>query len=409
MASPYAEALSSLGFVIIARKGLFGGFMTKTNLVLWDSGNNDEIATRVAIAGDFLPAGNLSFRPSAGWRDMALELAEYFDDVSATFINLECPVGDKVLRSRPLNGIGQIVFAPDDSLEYLHKIHVKALGIANNHTYDFSVVGLEQTRAAISGCEMTPLGAGHTTGDAPEVFVLYGPHNLRVGFWASAKATHDAASRELAGVEPATHARAIEALDEMKSRGATFTIALIHAGCLRTNHPDPEDLRLMNLFGQAGFNVVAASHSHRISGYARMEGFRKHEAFCFYGLGSLVSGYVSSPLEREGLVVTAGFNRDGKFARLEVRPVILAENGFGMIPDTAGAGQILQRFHELSNDIADGSYERKFYQDVSHGLLGLYLRDARAAFRSRGIRGLASKMGRVRLRHVRRLVHKVTG
>lgn len=102
----------------------------------------------------------------------------------------------------------------------------------------------------------------------------------------------------------------------MKSRGATFCIALIHAGCLRTNHPDPEDVRLMNLLGQAGFNVVAASHSHRISGYAHLDGFRKHEAFCFYGLGSLVSGYVSSPLEREGLVVTAGFNRDGEFARL---------------------------------------------------------------------------------------------
>jgi len=383
--------------------------MTQNNLVLWDSGKSEEIATRVAIAGDFLPAGKLAFRPNEGWRDMALDLAGYFEDVSATFLNLECPVGEKALRSRPLNGIGQIVFAPNDSLEYLRTIHVKALGIANNHTYDFSGAGLEQTRAAISACEMTPIGAGHTTTDTPEVFVFHGPRNLRVGFWASAKATHDAASREIAGVEPATHARAIEALDEMKSRGATFCIALIHAGCLRTNHPDPEDVRLMNLFAQAGFNVVAASHSHRISGYAHIEGLRKHEAFCFYGLGSLVSGYVSSPLEREGLVVTAGFNRDGKFARLEVRPVVLAENGFGMIPNTAGTGKILERFRELSNDIADGSYERKFYQDVSHGLLKLYLRDARAAFRSRGIRGLASKMGRVRLRHVRRLVHKVTG
>jgi len=383
--------------------------MTQNNLVLWDSGKSDEIATRVAIAGDFLPAGNIFFPHGTGWGDMALDLTDYFDDVSATFLNLECPVGDRAIRPRPLNGIGQIVFAPNDSLEYLQTIHVKALGIANNHAYDFSEAGLEQTRAAISACEMIPLGAGRTTRDTPEVFVLHGPHNLRVGFWASAKATHDAATRERAGVEPATHARGIEALDEMKSRGATFCIALIHAGCLRTNHPDPEDVRLMDLLGQAGFNVVAASHSHRISGYAQMEGIRKHEAFCFYGLGSLVSGYVSSPLEREGLVVTAGFNRDGKFARLEVRPVVLAENGFGMIPDTAAAGKILERFCELSNDIADGSYERKFYQDVSRGLLRLYLRDARAAFRSRGIRGLASKMGRVRLRHVRRLVHKVTG
>ncbi len=196
--------------------------MTQNNLVLWDSGKGDEVATRVAVAGDFLPAGNLAFRPGAGWRDMALDLADYFDDVSATFMNLECPVGDKVLRSRPLNGIGQIVFAADDALEYLQTINVQALGIANNHTYDFSDAGLKQTRVAISGREMTPLGAGHTTIDPPEVFVLHGPHNLRVGFWASAKATHHAASRELAGVEPATHTRAIEALGRNENPRCDF-------------------------------------------------------------------------------------------------------------------------------------------------------------------------------------------
>ena len=50
-----------------------------------------------------------------------------------------------------------------------------------------------------------------------------------------------------------------------------------------------------------------------------------------------------------------------------------------------------------------------FYDDVSKGLARLYLRDARAAFRGAGIRGLASKARRMRLRHVKRLVHKVIG
>ena len=87
-------------------------------------------------------------------------------------------------------------------------------------------------------------------------------------------------------------------------------------------------------------------------------------SFSFYGLGSLVSGYVASPLEREGLIVVVGFNRDGKFIRLEIRPVLLGENGFGAIPDASMRDRILNRFRELSEEIADGSYEKMFYREM---------------------------------------------
>jgi hypothetical protein len=383
--------------------------MTDNNYVVWDSAIGEEISTRVAIAGDFLPAGRLSFPPGGSWRDMASNLAEYFDDVTTTFANLECPVGDKSLPSRPLHGLGQIVFSRENSLEYLRAIRAHAVGIANNHSYDFYDQGVEQTRKAVAACGMIPLGAGRTTKDAPEVFVLPGSPALRIGFWTAALATHDAASQNRAGVEPPTCARAMAALQEMKVRGATFCIALLHAGCLRTNRPDPDDVHLMDSLAQFGFHLVAASHSHRISGYKQANSTHNCPAFCFYGLGSLVSGYVSSPLEREGLVVIAGFDCNGKFLRLEIRPVLLDENGFGRVPTVHERDKILQRFRDLSSEMPDGSYRKKFFQDVSEGLLQLYLRDARAAFQFSGVRGLATKMSRVRLRHVKRLVHKMTG
>ncbi|MGB8801473.1 MAG: hypothetical protein WCC97_12360 [Candidatus Acidiferrales bacterium] len=136
---------------------------------------------------------------------------------------------------------------------------------------------------------------------------------------------------------------------------------------------------------------------------------RERPSFSFYGLGSLVSGYPSCAAEREGLVVLAGLSATGALARLEVRPVWLDESGFGSIPDTATRLEILERFRGLSAEIDDGSYERLFYHDVSQGLARLYLRDARAAFRAGGFRGLAKKARRVRVRHMKRLVHKVIG
>lgn len=407
MAAPHAQAPDKLDLLFVACVKF--ALMPDQSLILWDSAEGEEIVTRAAIAGDFLPAGNLIFPAGVEWRHMANNLAGYFEDVAITFVNLECAIADETLAPRPLGGIGQVVRARHESLEYLRSIRAQAVGIANNHSYDFCYDGVVQTRKAILNYGMIPLGAGRTTKEPPGVFVWQGPNNLRVGFWAAAKATHDVATAEIRGVEPATFKRAAEAVRELKRRGANFCIALLHAGVLRTNRPDPEDLRLIDLFAESGFNVCAASHSHRLAGYRRIEHSENHPSFGFYGLGSLVSGYVASPLEREGLIAVAGFNRHGQFTRMEIRPVFLDETGFGSIPGQSTCHTILGRFQELSKEIADGSYEKLFYRDASQGLFQLYLRDAKAAFRHRGVRGLATKMSRIRLRHMRRLVRKATG
>ena len=69
---------------------------------------------------------------------------------------------------------------------------------------------------------------------------------------------------------------------------------------------------------------------------------------------------------------------------------------------------MLNRFQTLSAEINDGSYEGEFYREVSRGLGRLYARDIRAAFRAAGLRGLARKAGRVRMRHVKRFFRRVS-
>lgn len=256
---------------------------------------------------------------------------------------------------------------------------------------------------------MIPLGAGRTLAEPPEIFVWQGPRDIRVGFWAAARATLDHATREFAGVEPATQARARQALVALKAQGVQTCIALTHAGCLRTNRPDPDDVRLLDSLARLGYDVVAAAHSHRLNGFRQLDRQSGRPAFCFYGLGSLVSGYVAGPLEREGLIAVAELNQHGEIIRLQGRPVHLDESGFGAIPSPQTRREILSRFRQLSIELADGSFEEKFYEDVSPGLLSLYSRDVRAAYRGAGIRGLVQKARRIRARHVRRLVHRFIG
>jgi hypothetical protein len=107
------------------------------------------------------------------------------------------------------------------------------------------------------------------------------------------------------------------------------------------------------------------------------------------------------------LIVVAGFNSRGGLAEIAVRPVLLDETGFGQIPAQRMARTILDRFRSLSDEIADGSCKELFFRDMSQGLVRLYLRDARAAFRSAGMRGLARKASRVRMRHLQRMVYRL--
>jgi hypothetical protein len=379
------------------------------SMTLWESPQREPIVARVAIAGDFLPAAELTIPGGTSWRQLASSLAAHFDDVDATFANLECVLDAEGLSARPLAGIGANVSAPSKALDYLDALHTKAVGIANNHSYDFRASGVDRTRSAVSRQGMIPLGAGRTLNDASEVHVWQGPDDIRVGFWAAAKACSDLATRRTLGVEPATVDRAQRALLEMKNRGARFCVALLHAGTMRTNRPDPEDVQLADCLQKCGFQLVAASHSHRVSGYRSIVAETAVPSFCFYGLGSLVSGYIASPLESEGLIVVAGLNIRGDLACIEVRPVLLGASGFGQIPNAEMSSAILERFRQLSSEIANGSFERLFYGDVSKHLVQFYLRDARTAFHQSGVRGLARKAGRIRMRHVRRLVRKVTG
>ena len=379
------------------------------SLLLWASPSGGTVAARVGVAGDFLPAGRLDFPGHDGWRETAAALAPHFADVTISVVNLEAVLDSSGLTARPLCGLGDIVSAPSACLEYLESICASILGLANNHSYDFGAEGVARTCEAISAHAMIALGAGRDLRGAPEVMVWQGPERVRVGFWAAARATSEPATRNCPGVEPATVARGLAALNQMRQQGARFCIALLHAGCLRTNYPDPEDVQLMDRLAEIGFDIVAASHSHRISGAKILQTDDDRQAFCFYGLGSLVSGYVSSPAEREGLIVVAGLNSEGTLVQIEVRPVLLGEGGFGEIPSPAINRAILDRLNRISGEIAGGSYERAFYRDMSNGLLRLYARDAGRAFRQFGVRGLARKAARVRMRHMKRLVHRVIG
>jgi hypothetical protein len=348
------------------------------NVILWQSVPAAQITARIAIAGDFAPTHNRAISSDDGWREKARRLDPLFQDVNATFVNLECPL------AAPLLTDGTYPAAPLDSLEYLSAIRSNTVGLANNHSSDGGPHGLEWTRTAILNRGMVPLGAGGKFGSHPEVRVWRGPGQIRVGFWAATKVLGGPSGGGPAHLEWADLDRGLYALECMRRHEARFCVALLHTGCARSNRPALSDVRLMESLAKWGFDVVAASHSHRLGGASVLDGYRERKSFCFYGLGNLVSNRASSAAETEGLIVVAGFTSQGDLARMEVRPLSLDEQGFGESPAPAASRTILERFRGLSEEIAEGSYGRLFYRDVAREFVKHCIRDPQPAHQGSG-------------------------
>jgi poly-gamma-glutamate capsule biosynthesis protein CapA/YwtB (metallophosphatase superfamily) len=377
-------------------------------MILREQKREESVACKVAVAGDYLPAGSLQLRDAATCAEMAHRVAPLFEDADIAFVNLESPVDVSGLPPAAASGLGATLSAPPQVLQYLSILRVKPVSLANNHIFDYGFAGFERTRNAVRANGLAPLGCGNTLNDPPEIYVWESPAGLRVGFWAAANISTEPASTSKPGTEIANLRRGKLALAALQKAGAQCCIALLHAGLEQTNCPDPADVAMMDELARAGFRLVAACHSHRISGYKLIE--TSHgAAACFYGLGSISSGMMYTALEREGIVAVLSLNARGELVGLSANAVAMSDSGWGNVPTAQEEETILGRFRGVSESIADGSYRQRFHQEVGQGMFRKAMRDFRAAFRGTGVQGIARKFGRLRVRHIRRAFHAIVG
>jgi hypothetical protein len=374
-------------------------------MLLWNDPSSS-VVTRFGIAGDFLPSSGLAPSGTQTWAEQAAPLAAALDDLSFALVNLECPINIGAIPPRVKASLGDTFSAPPAALDYLGALKCRVASLANNHSYDYGSSGVARTKDALNAAGIAAIGAGKTLEDSPEVSFIDLGVTGRIGVWCSALALRENASKNQPGIEPATIERGKTALALLTSQGATCCVAFLHAGAEGTNRPDPRAVELMDALAQAGFHVVAACHSHRTSGYADIARHSSpHPSFCFYGLGSLSSGVLYSDLEREGLLAVIGLNSDGRVASVEAEPLYLAGPGWATLPPKEQEQAILARFLAVSREILDGSYEHAYYKDLGSNFLQAHLRDLSLAFNRAGMRGVFSKLARLRVGHLRTLLH----
>lgn len=239
--------------------------------------------------------------PSYVWGD-ALPLLEELEP-DARIVNLETAITD---GGEPWPDKGIHYRMSPAHADTLVAAHVDVAVLANNHTLDWSLVGLDQTLDVLGGAGIIPVGAGRNASRAWTPAVLPLDSSTRLVVWAMGSPTSGipfawAARDDRPGValipdlSDATVAMIAERVHAQRRPG-DLVVASIHWGGNWGYRVDAPRRRFAHeLIDHAGVHLVHGHSSHHPLG---MEVHRDH--LILYGCGDLITDY-------EGITGHEGF------------------------------------------------------------------------------------------------------
>jgi len=199
-----------------------------------------------------------------------------------TIVNLECPVSNVPGTPYPKD----FVFRGDPAgLPAMKEAGVEVANLGNNHSQDYGVDAMLDSRANLLAHDIQPVGAGKDLAEAaaPAVFEIKGWKVAVVGFggvfptqgWFAGPDHPGMAS----GDDLPTMVDAVRTADEV----ADIVVVIIHWGVELDTEPRPEDVERAHAMIDAGADVIIGGHSHRLNPMGTYKGRP-----IFWSLGNFV-------------------------------------------------------------------------------------------------------------------------
>jgi poly-gamma-glutamate synthesis protein (capsule biosynthesis protein) len=254
----------------------------------------------ILIGGDFCPNNSkysLEKNHNLVWND-----ASYlFDKCDLSIVNLECPLHND---SNVIEKTGPTLSAGKNTIEYLAKVNVDVLTLANNHIMDHGIKSLKKTQDLCFKYRIDTVGAGLTLEEAKET--LYKKiNNTVIAIVNFTENEWSVASREKGG---ANYIDLIENAEQIKTakEKSDFVLVIIHGGHEGSYYPSPRMVKQYRFFADCGASAIVCHHSHCVSGFEDYNGVP-----IFYGIGNLLFPYnTKSPEWYIGMFVELTINGD---------------------------------------------------------------------------------------------------
>ena len=263
--------------------------------------------------------------PFAGIKDLLAQS-------SFAAANLECTIS---AAGAPRDRGSYSFRAPNRSAELLRRAGFRAIGLANNHAFDFGADALRDCADKLSREKVEPLGVGRAIDDAytPKYFLLDGAGKLAV--LAITDVGTSAPANASARIAKASERGPLELAIEKARTNANFVVCLVHWGTENIDIVTDKQRELARWLVDHGVDVVVGSHPHCIQ---PLDFYRGRPIA--YSLGNLVfDGAPTVVSWNRGALLQVGLSKTHRISGAKLIPVVL-EDG---LPKMAPASGVLAK------------------------------------------------------------------
>ena len=252
----------------------------------------EERPVRVLFVGDLMLDRNVGASADAGGVASLFSTStrDLFADADARVANLEGAVTANPSIARVNHNILHFTFDPGVAKQALDLLHISAVSLANNHTFDFGTGGYQETRGRVASYGVATFGHPYNaTGGMSTVLTVNNKTLCLVGF------------HSLYDADPAPVVGEITTLRPFCWRIIVFA----HWGDEYQGHSNAAQQQAGHAFIDAGADLVVGAHPHVVQEYE----IYKHKAI-FYSLGNFMFDQNFSRATTRGLALRADFYED---------------------------------------------------------------------------------------------------
>ncbi len=297
----------------------------------------------LACIGDVMPAATAEELKTLGAEALRNQIWKPVEGVDAILMNLEAPITS---NARTHANKRYCFRCSKSVLDLLDGRFI--IGLANNHIFDYGEKGLLDTLEALDSRNFTHSGAGRNLRDAgPVVTEIAG---VRLGIICAADVRYQAATKTSAGTFPAIPGLLRDSISDLRRRTAVVLVS-IHGGQEFLPVPSPQQRRLADLCLDEGARVVSFHHAHCVSGW-RWD----HRGVTLFGTGNYLFPWGDTPSSYSAFRESAAWRvildpSRPETERLEIRPILIGEDGLPREASAVDAARILGRIRRYSDRI----------------------------------------------------------
>ncbi|MGN0341396.1 MAG: CapA family protein [Roseburia sp.] len=278
----------------------------------------------------------------------SIDLLQEMNDADILMINNEFPYST---RGTALAGKAYTFRAEPSRVSLLNVFGTDAVGIANNHMYDYGPDALVDTLATLDNAGIPHTGAGHNISEAeqPVYFVANGRKIAIIAatqIERSYNYTKEATETEPGVLKTLNAARYVAAIQRAKEN-SDYVIAFVHWGTEGDSQYGADQVNLAKQFVAAGADVIIGGHTHCLQGVQYMDGVP-----IIYSLGNF---WFSSETLDTG-IAQVRIQQDGTIL---FRFIPCLQEGYetSLVTDSTEKQRVLDFMESISTDVsydADG-------------------------------------------------------